>query len=194
MSPIPRLDRLDNGAYQLIVADQPFLMRPAELNNSSFSSSTYMAEAYPRLVANKVNTVLGSVSWEQIEPQEGEFEFDELDHVILGAKQSGLKLVILWFGAFKNGMSLSYVPHFPLRWHVTIILDNYYGLITRSIDLRAWMGQDRLEAVPTGSSLKDSWPETSHRGCVFLIPRSNPQSRQQCFQETDAAHQRAGRR
>ena len=107
MPSIPRLERLENGAHQLVVADLPFLMRPAELNNSSFSSSTYMAEAIPLLVVNNVNTVLGSVTWEQIEPREGQFEFEELDRAILGARESGLKLVILWFGAFKNGMYIS---------------------------------------------------------------------------------------
>lgn len=103
MSPITRLERLENGNAQLIVDGQPFLMRPAELNNSSLSSSVYMDEAWPRLVANNVNTVLGSVSWEQIEPREGKYEFQELDRVIKGARDCGLKLIILWFGAFKNG-------------------------------------------------------------------------------------------
>lgn len=105
MPSITRLEHLKHGDHQLVVDDQPFLMRPGELNNSSFSSSAYMAEAYPRLVENNVNTVLGSVSWEQVEPTEGKFEFEELDKVIEGAREHGLKVVVLWFGAFKNGKS-----------------------------------------------------------------------------------------
>jgi beta-galactosidase GanA len=99
----PHLERLKNGLAQLIVDDQPFLMRPAELNNSSLSSPEYMKEAWPRLVENNVNTVLGVVSWDQIEPDEGEFNFGVLDKIVYGARQHGLRLVLLWFGAFKNG-------------------------------------------------------------------------------------------
>lgn len=98
-----KLHRLDGGKWELQVGGKPFLMRPAELNNSSFSSAEYMAEAYPRLVANNVNTVLGGVGWEQVEPQEGEFEFGELDKVIAGAREHDLKVIILWFGSWKNG-------------------------------------------------------------------------------------------
>lgn len=102
---IPRLESVGSGSHQLVVDGKPFLMRPAELNNSSLSSSVYMNEAWPRLVANHVNTVLGSVSWEQVEPKEGEFHFEELDKVIEGARKHDLRLVLLWFGAFKNGES-----------------------------------------------------------------------------------------
>lgn len=42
---------------------------------------------------------------EDIEPVEGEFNFSELEKVISGAKAHGLRLIILWFGFFKNGMS-----------------------------------------------------------------------------------------
>lgn len=56
-----------------------------------------------------VNTLLGSVTWEMIEPTEGHFDFSELDKVILGARKYDMHLVLLWFGSFKNAMS-TYVP------------------------------------------------------------------------------------
>jgi hypothetical protein len=59
--------------------------------------------------AMHVNTLLGSVSWEQIEPFEGQFDFSNLDAIILAAREHGLKLVLLWFGSFKNALS-TYVP------------------------------------------------------------------------------------
>lgn len=186
MSPIPRLEQLGPGAHQLLVADQPFLMRPAELNNSSFSSSVYMAEAYPRLVKNNVNTLLGSVSWEQIEPREGEFEFEELDRVIMGARKWGFKLVILWFGAYKNGMFKGALPHLSLC-SISRIANH-----TRFIDLHSWMGQNRLEAVPTSSNLNDSRPKTSCRGCYLVVRRPYPDSGLQGIQEIDATHRRGG--
>lgn len=54
-----------------------------------------------------VNTVLGSITWEIIEPQEGEFDFTEVDRIIFDARQHGLKLVFLWFGSWKNGTSFA---------------------------------------------------------------------------------------
>jgi len=97
--------KLAQGGGQLIVDGKPFLMRAAELNNSSLSSRRFMREVFPRMVENNVNTLLGAVSWQQIEPEEDVFDFKELIGVIEDARTHGLRLVLLWFGAFKNGNS-----------------------------------------------------------------------------------------
>lgn len=89
---------------QLIVDGKPFLMLAAELQNSALTSAKYMREIWPKLVATNINTVLGCVTWEQIEPVENEFNFKNLDEVIRDARLHGLRLVLLWFGSFKNGM------------------------------------------------------------------------------------------
>jgi beta-galactosidase GanA len=104
-----KIESLQGGQHELIIDDTPFLLRAAELNNSSFSSSEYMEGVWPKLLGDNINTVLGSVGWEQIEPEEGVFEFEEVDKVLEGARRNGLKVVILWFGAYKNGES----PYYP---------------------------------------------------------------------------------
>ena len=96
---IPHL-RETPTSKQLVVNGEPFLMCAGELQNSSFTSSKYMAEAWPKLAEANLNTVLGSVTWEQIEPEEDKFDFSELDECLRGARQ---QLVLLWFGSFKNG-------------------------------------------------------------------------------------------
>jgi beta-galactosidase GanA len=101
--PIPRIESLPNGASQLLVGGKPYLMRGGELHNSSLSSPSYMDDVWQKLVDSHINTVLGSVSWEQIEPAEGQFDFRILDGMIRKARQHGLRLVLLWFGAHKNG-------------------------------------------------------------------------------------------
>ena len=95
---------------QLIVNGRPFLMLAVELQNSSLTSAKYMREVWPKLAQANINTVLGCVTWEQIEPTEGTFDFEELDACIQDARSAGLHLVLLWFGSFKNGIS-TYTPH-----------------------------------------------------------------------------------
>lgn len=106
---IPHL-RETPTSKQLIVDGEPFLMRAGELQNSSFTSSKYMAEAYPKLTEANLNTALGCVTWEQIEPEEGKFDFAELDESLRGARENGMRIIILWFGSFKNGASFSQIP------------------------------------------------------------------------------------
>jgi len=56
-----------------------------------------------------LNTILMPVSWELLEPQEGRLEFALVDDLIASARTHGLKIVILWFGSWKNSVS-SYAP------------------------------------------------------------------------------------
>lgn len=56
-----------------------------------------------------VNTIFLPVNWQQFEPREGEFDYSLIDSHIRSAQDNGLKLIILWFGSWKNGES-SYTP------------------------------------------------------------------------------------
>jgi beta-galactosidase GanA len=80
-----------------------------ELHNSSASSLEYMEPIWDRLVALNLNTVLATVSWELLEPEEGKFDFRLVDGLIAKAREHDLKLVLLWFGSWKNGVS-TYAP------------------------------------------------------------------------------------
>ncbi len=104
-----RLVTTANGAVQLQVNGEPFIMLAGELHNSSNSTVEYMNSLWPSLKALNLNTVLASVAWEQLEPQEGKYDFTLVDNLIEGARQNDLKVVILWFGSWKNGES-SYAP------------------------------------------------------------------------------------
>ncbi|KAJ9615607.1 hypothetical protein H2200_001682 [Cladophialophora chaetospira] len=152
-STIPYLRRTKTSS-QLIVNDKPFLMLAGELHNSSLSSAAYMSTVWPTLKAMNLNTVLGSVTWEMIEPVEGAFDFSMLDEVITDARREGLHLVLLWFGSFKNALS-TYVPawvkkdvkRFP-RVHVR---DNDGRLKTIELispfNSRAWEADSRAFAA-----------------------------------------------
>jgi hypothetical protein len=105
---VPHLEKR-GGATQLVVDGKPFLVLGGELHNSSSSSVEYMKPVWPRLAAMHLNTVLLPVAWETIEPEEGKFDFKCVDGLLEGARENNLKLVVLWFGAWKNTYS-SYVP------------------------------------------------------------------------------------
>jgi hypothetical protein len=103
-SKIPHLEKR-GPVTQLIVDGKPFLVLAGELHNSSSSSLEYMKPIWPRLVKMNLNTVLAVVSWEQVEPAEGRFDFTVVDGLLREARQQHLRLVILWFGSWKNGTS-----------------------------------------------------------------------------------------
>jgi len=107
-SEIPHL-RKHGTATQLIVDGKPFLALAGELNNNGATSVEYMKPRWSRLVESKLNTVLAGVSWAQIEPQEGKFDFSVPDGIIRDARSHKLRLVLLWFATWKNGSS-SYPP------------------------------------------------------------------------------------
>ncbi len=107
-SNLPHLRPTKNSS-QLIVNGKPFLMLAAELHNSSLSSAAYISTVWQEMKDTNINTLLGSVTWEMIEPSEGQYDFSQLDKVILGARQHDMHLVLLWFGSFKNALS-TYVP------------------------------------------------------------------------------------
>jgi hypothetical protein len=105
---IPHLK--DNGnAKQFIIDGKPTVLLSGELHNSTASSMDYMKDIWPRLKRLNMNTVIASVSWELIEPKEGKFDFSTLDELIADARKYDLKLVLLWFGTWKNSAS-TYPP------------------------------------------------------------------------------------
>ncbi|MGA2724363.1 MAG: DUF5597 domain-containing protein [Bryobacteraceae bacterium] len=112
-SDIPHLQK-QGTATQLVVDGKPFLALAGELHNSSATGLEYMKPVWPKLAAAKLNTVLAGVSWNQIEPQEGKFNFSVVDGVIQGARSNNLHLVLLWFASWKNGLS-SYPPDWVKR-------------------------------------------------------------------------------
>ncbi len=105
---MPRLE-VRGAATQLVVDGKPFLMLGGELNNSNGSSTEYMKSVWPSLVKMNLNTVIVPVYWELMEPERGRFTFTLVDDMIAAARANRMKIVFLWFGTWKNSMSI-YVP------------------------------------------------------------------------------------
>jgi len=105
---IPHLKNQGNSK-QLIVNGKPTILLSAELTNSAGSSMDYMEPIWPKLKRLNLNAVIAPIYWELIEPEEGKFDFTTLDELIGSARKFDLKLVLLWFGSWKNAGS-SYPP------------------------------------------------------------------------------------
>jgi hypothetical protein len=104
---MPRLAK-ENGRFALMVDGKPFLMLGAQLNNSSSWPST-LPHAWEALAALHANTVEAPVYWEQMEPVEGKFDFSGVDLLVTQAREHHLKVILVWFGTWKNGQN-HYVP------------------------------------------------------------------------------------
>lgn len=110
MSKLPYIAPDKNGVPVLFVHEEPFLMIGGELHNSAYSNLDWMEkEVWPYLRQYKMNTIISPIAWENIEPEEDVFDFSLLQGLIDQCRRENMKMVLLWFGLWKNGESF-YVP------------------------------------------------------------------------------------
>ena len=89
------------GRHALIVDGAPFLILGAQTNNSS-NYPAELPKVWPIIHRLHANTVEIPIAWEQIEPKEGFFDFSWVDTLLGEARQNQVRLVLLWFGTWKN--------------------------------------------------------------------------------------------
>lgn len=109
----PRLVK-KGTAVQIEANGQRMLMIGGELGNSSATTLADCQRIFPKLHAMGLNTVLVPAYWHLVEPEEGAFDFSTVKNVIDEARKNELKVVFLWFGAWKNSMSC-YAPEWFKR-------------------------------------------------------------------------------
>lgn len=107
-APIPQLVHT-GSRYELHVDGKPFIILGGQAHNSSASNPADLVPVWNALVAMHANTAEIPIYWELVEPQPGQFDFHLMDDVIQGARSHGLRLVLLWFGTWKNG-NMDYTP------------------------------------------------------------------------------------
>lgn len=119
-----------DGIESLIVDGKPFLALAGEVRNSSASSSSYLKDnVWKNIAGLNLNTILAPVYWELIEQQEGHFDFSSVASLIDDARQHNMKLILLWFGLWKNGLS-TYIP----KW-MKLDREKYPFVRTKTSDL-----------------------------------------------------------
>ena len=101
---------VNDGRYARLTVDgQPMLVLGGELSNSAATCPEDIAEVMPRMAQMGLNTVLVPAPWDLIEPEEGQFDFSLIDCTLQEARKNKLKVILLWFGAWKNSISC-YAP------------------------------------------------------------------------------------
>jgi hypothetical protein len=101
---VPYLDR-SGPTGRLMLGGKPYLMLGAELENGSAldpEDIPDMDALFDSLCEQRMNTIETPISWKQIEPTEGQFDFRVIDALIDHARARNMHLAILWFGTYKN--------------------------------------------------------------------------------------------
>ena len=134
-----------DGRYALMVEGRPYLILGGQIHNSS-SWPSELGQVWQSLAALHANTVEAPVYWEQFEPQQGHFDYTNVDQIVEGARAHNLHVVLLWFGTWKNGNN-HYVPGWvktdTKRFPRTIRPDG------EPIDVLSPMSRNTLEADKT---------------------------------------------
>jgi hypothetical protein len=103
----PHIEHKD-GRYALIVDGSPYLVLGGQIHNSSAWPSE-LPQVWESMAGLHANTIEAPVYWEQLEPREGQFDYGNVDQLVEGARAHNLRVVLLWFGTWKNG-NMHYVP------------------------------------------------------------------------------------
>jgi beta-galactosidase GanA len=135
-------------------------MLGVQANNSS-AWPAYLDKVWPAAEALHANTVELPIYWEQFEPVRGKFDFSVVDLILKQAREYHQRLVLLWFGTWKNGSS-----HYTPDW-IKADQEKYpfvVGKDGQTVDSPSPFAPARLEA-----------DKTAFRSLMHHIKQADPQ-------------------
>ena len=94
---------------RLYVDGVPYFMVSVQLDCDSCFTPRRIGELFHAAADLHCNTVAAPLYWRAVEPQEGKLDFSILSAMLEAAEREGLRMVLLWFGSYKNGGML-YAP------------------------------------------------------------------------------------
>ena len=106
--PIPQLVNT-GGKFTFLVDGKPFLILGGQVNNDG-AFPDRMERTWSKLKSMSANTVEYPVYWNEIEREEGKFDFRDFDRILLRARGEGFRVDLLWFGTWKNG-AMDWAPN-----------------------------------------------------------------------------------
>ncbi|MDD5367827.1 MAG: beta-galactosidase [Anaerolineaceae bacterium] len=95
----------------LFVNGKPYLILGIQLDCDDCFSFEPIDTLFPHAKEMGCNTIQPLLYWRTIEPEEGKYNFVLLDHLLEQARKNGLKIVLNWFGTYKNQV-LFYAPDY----------------------------------------------------------------------------------
>ena len=102
-----------DGHHALLVDGKPFFMLGGQAHNSS-AWPGMMPQLWSAVADMHLNTLEVPIYWEQIEAEQGKFDFSFIDTLLTQAREHKVHLVLLWFATWKNG-SNHYMPEWMKR-------------------------------------------------------------------------------
>jgi hypothetical protein len=167
--PLPAIVEKD-GHYALMVDGEPYLMLGVQANNSS-AWPAYLDKVWPAAETLHANTVELPIYWEQLEPTQGKFDFSVVDLILKQAREHHLRLVLLWFGTWKNGSS-----HYTPEW-IKLDQDKYPFVVGKdghTVDSPSPFSPPRLEADKTAfSTLMRHLKQADAQRTVLMVQVEN---------------------
>ena len=91
------------------VDGKPFYSLGGQVQNTSGYAPKDLERGLAAVHAVGGNTIAVPVYWELIEPEEGVYDLSSVGEVVQACREEGLKLILLWFGTWKNG-TMKYAP------------------------------------------------------------------------------------
>ena len=104
---LPKIET-SNGRHTLLVDGKPYFIFGGQAHNSS-AWPAMMPKVWAAIDSMHANTLEVPLYWEQIEPEQGKFDFSMVDILLNQAREHEVRLVFLWFATWKNG-SNHYIP------------------------------------------------------------------------------------
>jgi hypothetical protein len=140
-NPMPQVVT-ENGRHALFVDGAPFLMLGAQCHNSS-AWPDLLPKVFGAIDDLHANTLEIPVYWEQFEPEQGRFDTSVVDLILKQAREHNVRLVLLWFGTWKNGS-----PHYMPLWtkSQTNLYTHIMGNRGRSVDSPSPLAEAAMQA------------------------------------------------
>ncbi|MBN8261031.1 MAG: DUF5597 domain-containing protein [Xanthomonadales bacterium] len=170
-APIPRVVS-QQGRHALLVDGAPFLVLGAQVNNSS-NYPAALDDVWPAIDVLKPNTVMVPIAWEQIESEEGRFDFSFVDALLGQAREKHVRLILLWFATWKNN-GPNYAPAWVKldnRRFPRVVTADGRTLNSLSPHAQATLEADRRAFVRLMRHLRQSDPQ---RTVIMVQPENEP--------------------